>query len=244
MPELGATRMRVPTASAVLAAELRSRIVREQLPDGTPLESEAELIASTGLSRASVREAIRLLAAEGVITTQRGPGGGIRVSRPDLDVSTRSIAMLLARSGAPLRELFELRLLLEPRAAELAATAAGESDLESIRRAVADDGEHLPEMLDFHRLVARSAGNEFLAVTLEIVHSLAGWHTPLEALAEPTLDFGRRAHRRIAERIIARDGAGASAAMRTHLEAFLEELDRLHRLDEPVIRAAEWDPRP
>lgn len=242
MPEADAKRMRVPTASAILAAELRSRIVRDQLPDGTPLESEAELIASSGLSRASVREAIRLLAAEGIITTRRGPGGGIRVSRPDLEVSTRSIAMLLARSGAPLRELLELRLLLEPHAAELAATGDGARAWTDAATAPSDD--RLPEMMDFHRVVARHAGNEFLTVTLEIVHSLADWHTPLESLDEPALDLARRAHRKVAERIREGDAEGAGRAMRAHLEAFRDELDRAGRLDEPVIRAAEWNPRP
>lgn len=243
MPTNAPRPTRVPTASAVLAAELRSRIIRERLPDGTPIESEAELIASSGLSRASVREAIRLLASEGLITTRRGPGGGIRVSSPDLHLSTRSIAMILARSGAPLRELFELRILLEVRAAELCAEVADEQQLAAISDAVDVHGSRLPGMMGFHPLVAAGSGNEFFVVMLEIVHSLAEWHTPGEGLDTRTLELAGRAHRKIAERLHARDAAGAGRAMRVHLEAFRDGLEAAGRLDEPVIRAVDWDPR-
>jgi len=234
---------RVPTASAVLAAEIRSRIIRQGLPDGAAIESEPEIIAASGLSRATVREAIRLLASEGLITTRRGPGGGIRVSRPDLDVSTRSIAMILARSGAPLRELFEVRILLEVRAAELCAVAATDDQLAAIRAAVDIHGSRLPGLMDFHRLVARGSGNEFFVVMLEIVQSLAEWHTPGEGLDRSALELAGRAHRKIAGRLSERDPDGAGKAMRVHLEAFRDSLEAVGRLDEPVIRAGDWDPR-
>lgn len=234
---------RVPTAAAVLAAEIRSRIIRERLPDGTAIESESELIESSRLSRATVREAIRLLVSEGLITTRPGPGGGIRVSRPDLELSTRSIAMMLARSEAPLRELFELRLLLEVRAVELCASHATNEQLAAIDAAVEAHGSRLPGMMDFHRLVARSSGNEFFQVVLEIVHSLAEWHTPDEGLGSDALALAQRAHRKVADRLLARDAEGAGRAVRVHLEAFRDSLEAAGRLDEPVIRAAEWNPR-
>ncbi|HTN57950.1 MAG TPA: FCD domain-containing protein [Protaetiibacter sp.] len=234
---------RVPTASAVLAAEIRSRIIRERLPDGTPIQSETELIASSGLSRATVREAIRLLASEGIITTHRGPGGGIRVSSPDLHLSTRSIAMILARSEASLRELFDLRILLEVRAAELCALAADEQQLTAIADAVDTQGSRLPDMMGFHRLVALGSGNDFFAVMLEIVHSLAEWHTPGEGLDAHALGLGGRAHHKIVRSLRARDAEGAGQAMRVHLEAFRDGLAAAGRLDAPVIRAGDWDPR-
>ena len=107
--------------------------------------------------------------------------------------------------------------------------------------AVTAEGSRLPDMMSFHSLVAQSCGNEFLAVILEIVHSLAEWHTPLEALPESDLELAIQAHRKIVGMIAARDATGAGLAMRAHIRGFEEILEASDRLDQPVIRAEDWD---
>src|ERR1041384_7768555 len=66
----------VPKASDVLAARLREMILSSGLAEGTPLPTERELVAQSGLSRASVREALRVLETEGLIVTKAGRNGG------------------------------------------------------------------------------------------------------------------------------------------------------------------------
>src|ERR1700733_11935074 len=89
-------RQRVPKASGFVADELRAQIIGNDLAPGTRLPSEAQLIEQFGLSRATVREALRLLEAEGLILVKRGPRGGLTVSRPNPSHISRSMATMVA----------------------------------------------------------------------------------------------------------------------------------------------------
>ena len=71
----------VPKASDVLAARLREMILSSGLAEGTPLPTERELVTQSGLSRASVREALRVLETEGLVVTRAGRDGGSQVRR-------------------------------------------------------------------------------------------------------------------------------------------------------------------
>src|SRR4051794_8984418 len=108
-------------ASTLLANELRTLIVRGRLPEGAPFTSELDLIAQSGLSRATVREAIRLLETEGLLVARRGPGGGLRVGKINLQSAVQTIAVHLATSEATLGDMFAFRRLLEAEACRLAA---------------------------------------------------------------------------------------------------------------------------
>ena len=84
------------------------------MTEGTELPVEAELIRQEGVSRSTVREALRILEHEGLVTTRRG-GGGAFVTTPDARQTARSLAALLSVSQAHLRDLFEFRRLVEPK---------------------------------------------------------------------------------------------------------------------------------
>src|SRR3569623_311227 len=73
---LGLATVFVPKASDVLAERLREMILSRGLAEGTPLPTERELVAESGLSRASVREAVRVLETEGLVLTKAGRNGG------------------------------------------------------------------------------------------------------------------------------------------------------------------------
>src|SRR5690606_19768366 len=108
---------RPPKASVMLAADIRAHILGHGLPPGSALPSEPQLVSETGLGRATIREALRLLEAEGLITIKRGPHGGVTVRRPDVSRLSRSLAPILTLSEAPLRDLFVFRKAVEPQAA-------------------------------------------------------------------------------------------------------------------------------
>lgn len=233
-------RTRVPKASSILADELRTTIVRGKLQPGDPFLSEAELIEKHGLSRATVREALRLLESEGLIVSRRGPGGGLRVGRLDLNSTVRTLATHLARSEATLGDMFAFRRLIESESARLAAQNATDEQRARLEASIADDPHPLPEVIDFHDLIAECTGNEFFRIVQKVVVSLASWHTPDEGLDEQDLVYARAAHAKVVRRILERDGDGAARAMDRHLGAFEKMVVESGNIDKPVIRAAAW----
>lgn len=233
-------RTKVPKASSILADELRTTIVRGKLRPGDPFLSEAELIEKYGLSRATVREGLRLLEADGLIVSRRGPGGGLRVGRLDLQSTVRTIAMHLARSEATLGDMFTFRRLIESETARLAAENATDEQRALLEAAVAENPHPLPQVIDFHDLIAECTGNEFFRVIQKVVVSLASWHTPDEGLDDHDLDYARAAHAKVVRKILDRDGEGAARAMDRHLEAFESLVVDRGNIDKPVIRASAW----
>jgi DNA-binding FadR family transcriptional regulator len=229
-----------PKAAEVIAADLRGRIIGERMAPGTSLPSESELVARYPFSRASVREALRLLESDGLIYIKRGPRGGVRVARPAMSQISRSFAVLFATEGTPLRDLIRFRQLLEPAAA---AAAAGSGDHEQQERLV-EATEHLgprgPSDMEFHRVLVSCSDNQLLRTTLLAVQQLSDWHIPEEQLTARDLAGARTAHRRMALAIVRGDAEEAARLMSVHLNAFERVLARLGRLDEAIIPPARW----
>ena len=129
-PEQPAVSIIRPTrVASLLAAELREQIVRGDIPDGASLPPERVLSEQSGLGRSSVREALRTLEAEGLITVRTGRSGGIIVHHPGAATLSRSIGMLVKSNKMTTHGLVEFRELLEPSCAGLAAARRSEHDL-------------------------------------------------------------------------------------------------------------------
>ena len=229
-------RDRIPKASTILADELREHIVRERLPVDAAMPSESELIASSGLARGTVREALRLLEAEGLITIRRGPSGGIQVARPNVEHVTRSMSVLLALSDARVRDLFVFRRLLEPMAARFVAERATPEQRAYLVEAceAADQGG-----VDFHVALASICDNDFLRVTLGFTLEIADWQTTSERLGGDDMTRAHKLHGRIAELIRAGDGDGAAATMVKHLDEYEAVMVERGRMDAPLLRSPE-----
>ena len=111
-------RVRVPKTAELVAAHLRRQIVRNELHEGDALPPEAVLMAQFGVSRPTLREAFRVLEAEGLISVRRGAHGGARVHTPDVDVAARYAGLVLEHRGATLgyatrqlhRDVFRTRI--------------------------------------------------------------------------------------------------------------------------------------
>lgn len=231
-----------PKAAEVIAADLRGRIIGERLAPGTPLPSESEMVGHYPFSRASVREALRLLESEGLIYIKRGARGGVRVARPEMSQLSRSFAVPFATEGTPLRDLIRFRQLLEPAAAATAAASADHEQQERLMEVTEHLGSHGPcgSDLDFHRVLVGCSDNHLLRTTLLAVQQLSDWYIPEEQLTPHDLEAARTAHRRMALAIVRGDGEKAARVMATHLWAFDQVLERLGRLDEPILPASRW----
>jgi DNA-binding FadR family transcriptional regulator len=206
-----------------IANRLVALISERQLHPGDRLPPERELAVMMGVSRASLREALRALSLIGV--TEMRQGAGNYVASLDPATLMRPLGLVLALSDAGFDELFEARKLVEPKLAALAAERATDAEIERLAECaeasadgVGDDDAFMRADLELHGIVAAAARNEILE---RVVGSLAGLGvasrmatTHLAGMQEQVVDD----HRRIAEAIAARDAAGASAAMLAHLE--------------------------
>src|SRR5437899_473024 len=112
--ESGPRAFRVPKTAELVANELRNKIIRNELPDGHPLMSESELVLQYSISRPTLREAMRILESEGLVTVSRGMRGGSRVHKPDPRLAAQHFGRVLQNRGTTLGDVFTARLLIEP----------------------------------------------------------------------------------------------------------------------------------
>lgn len=204
-----------------VAASLSERIASGELAPGGQLPSEGELIATFGVARTVVREAIAKLKALGVVEVYHGKGAF--VSALPLDV-----LLLKLRRLSPERELlphvWEMRELLETRIAALAAERRDEADLRRLEGAVADMADALArgelgaaEDEAFHRHLTSAAKNPVLEqVMLELAGLIAA--SRRSSLERPERPGASNAeHTAILAAVRAGDADGASRAMALHL---------------------------
>jgi GntR family transcriptional repressor for pyruvate dehydrogenase complex len=158
-------------------AKIKELIQSGELGPGTRLPPEPQLSAQLGLSRSSMREAIKALEVARVIDVRRGDGTYVTSLAPRLLLQGLGFAIDLVQDDN-LLEVMEVRRLLEPAATALAATRISQSQLDHLgellvqMRAAAHDGEKLIEFdTEFHRAVIGAAGNDTL---LSILEGLSG----------------------------------------------------------------------
>src|SRR5215216_4502464 len=108
-----------PKAAVAVAAGLRRRIVLGDLPEGAALPNETELMSQYEVSRPTLREALRILETESLISVKRGAGGGARVVHPEPSVAARHAATALRIQGTTLADVFTARSIIEPAAVDL-----------------------------------------------------------------------------------------------------------------------------
>lgn len=120
-PGRGQHHVRVPKAGELVARALRKQIVRGELKEGSALVSESDLMIRFGVSRPTLREAIRILESEGLISVSRGARGGAIVRRPTQEVATRYVSLLMQSSGITLSDIYQVHMLVEPAAVRILA---------------------------------------------------------------------------------------------------------------------------
>lgn len=174
----------MPTAKRKKAYEevaeaIRAQVFSGELVQDQQLPPERELAEAYGVSRVVVREAIRTLELAGILRVQKGAGGGTFVCHNLDKPLVASIENLLAGGDISLNDLFEMRLILEPPAAALAATRARPQDLaplqeilEQAQNNLSDSQALRDDNLEFHRRLVALAGNPLLSLLCETVLSI------------------------------------------------------------------------
>ncbi|MFE7504137.1 FadR/GntR family transcriptional regulator [Promicromonospora sp. NPDC057488] len=207
---------------------LRTLIADGSLQPGDRLPSEGELSERLGVSRGSVREAIRTLSALGVVETRRGAGTYVGELRAADMIQTLTLTVGLLPLESIL-ELFELRRVLEAHAVALSAarcddaTVAGLADLLDRLEASEDVDEQSALDHEFHMGIARLCGNESLVSMVSVLRSRSRAYPVLTPETKRVSDAG---HRAILRALTARDPVAASVAAAAHVtqsEVWLRE---------------------
>jgi GntR family transcriptional repressor for pyruvate dehydrogenase complex len=214
----------IPTTAPLkvrVATQINLHIEERQLAGGARLPAERQFAASLNVSRSSLREAIKLLEAQGRLVVRHGQG---------VFVSSTTEEMMRERTRQQRmssQELFAMRVVLEEPAARWAATRAQAADLDDLRKILDElDGTttqpidvELITKLDskFHMHVVKMAGNRFLQQTLGVLQEMLATGMETTLTIPGRIEMARIEHFRILAALQAGDEDGAAAAAKWHI---------------------------
>ncbi|CAA9377568.1 MAG: hypothetical protein AVDCRST_MAG74-98 [uncultured Pyrinomonadaceae bacterium] len=207
-----------------VALKLREMIERGELNAGDRLPPERDLAKQLGVSRPTLRNGLRSLAAVGMLQSRQGAGTFLVESKESPTLDGNALQMMAALHGFTSAEMFETRLSLETCIAGLAAERATSEQIATLAEEIAemyaslDDPEQfLTHDMRFHQMLAAASGNRILTALMNMVAKIlleARFNTtPSAAELKETAESQRRIYRRIRER----QPETAREAMREHL---------------------------
>jgi GntR family transcriptional regulator, transcriptional repressor for pyruvate dehydrogenase complex len=225
--EVGGTVLRPLKTSETVARDIVHHVVAGRLAQGDSLPAEARMLEQYGVSRESLREALRLLESQGLITLRRGPGGGPVVGTVDPANLGRMSTLYYHLVGATYGELFEAWSVAE---GYLAERAARNEDRALVRASLEpfldDDGgetgatleDFVTHHTEFHTEVGALAGNRVMQLSLMAIGQTVTHHIAYTADPRDVAEILLHDHRSIASAIIAGKPIKARDEMRSHLE--------------------------
>jgi GntR family transcriptional repressor for pyruvate dehydrogenase complex len=205
-----------------VAAQLERLILEGALKPGDKLPPERELAERFNVSRSAVREAIRSLELKGMVEPR--PGEGTLVRTPSIDSLLNPLASLLGQKREVVRELMEVRTIIEPPLAGRAARNAGPEDiaqleaiLERQKAKVSRQELAIEEDTEFHYTIARASKNSVILKVVDMMMDILRESRERSLQVEGRREKSLAGHRRILNAIKRRDPEGAEEAMRQHL---------------------------
>ncbi len=215
---------------------IRNMVLDGRLKPGDKLPSEQELIKTFSVSRQTIREVLRVLEAQGLLSIRPGAGGGTFVREVDIDVTRQSLINFLHQTDLSLQHLFQLRQILDPYFAEIAAKTMSFDDLQALAQIVATQKRYLDEgnlaearraEIQFHRELARVTDNPLLILLQDFIETLLekikAQLSPDRAFSQHSLDW----HSRVIEALERQDADSARRAMLADLASVEADLLKL-----------------
>jgi GntR family transcriptional repressor for pyruvate dehydrogenase complex len=213
---------------------LRSRILSGELKPGDRLPSERELASLLNVSRASVREAIKMLAAKGLVEVKHGQGIFIKMNE-DPDLILQKIDLHLDESF--LKEIFEFREAIETMAVDWIVSRASEEEINLLRRHIEETKEIIRERdkgillalsesdFKFHNLLAKASNNRVLEIVLNsLVRDLYSMTRVKTLKIKGRAIKSIKEHERIVNALEKRDPEEAKKAIRDHIRSVKEDI--------------------
>lgn len=197
LTSLGGATLHQPRVAELVADALRQRVLDGDLGDGDLLPNQEVLLAEFGVSRPSLREAMRILEAEGLITVNRGNVGGAVVHRPDSRHAAYTMALILQTRAVPIDDVGSALKQLEGTCAGLCA-ARPDRDVEVVpvlrecnrraKAAIDDELAYVQATADFHANLVSLCGSQTLQLIVGSVETL--WLSHVQEWAESTTRAG------------------------------------------------------
>lgn len=224
--------VKLSSAADQVAAQLRDALIAGRLRVGDRLASEPELAAGFSVSRATVRDAVKILRTQGVVSTRRGAKGGHFVVRPETGPLAKAIGetygLWFDSGNLSIAEVDEAREVVERACVRLAAarrTPAALMEMAKILALTSDPATPLSQFLrldiEFHQAIARSASNRLLELPMTAIHSVRPRTNQL--LRRHDRDAVLAQHRLILEAIAAGDPDQADRAFGAHIAHLARE---------------------
>ena len=213
---------------------------------GDRLPSERMMLEHYGVGRGTLREALRFLELQGVLTLKPGPGGGPIVQKPDATYLANGLLLLLQFNGAPFSMIVEARGDLEPIMARHAATQMTPDALRLLGRSVDDMRENLADReiflatnKEFHELIAAGSGNAMYGFLIDALVDIVDGTRMGVDYPEQRRKAILSAHERIFARLEEHDGDRSFAAMTEHMNQFVSYMQRQY--PDVLDRTVTWD---
>ena len=225
--------------SKTVADDLLARIQHGEYNAGDRLPTEHDLMGEYGVGRNTVREAMQSLRTLGIVEIRPRLGAKVLDSGAGNALARSAVSVLLR--DQTVNELYEVRLILEPAAAEKAAIHRTAKDLVAMRRALThfrvayEMGSPVWEAdIEFHEAIAYACGNTMVAKVLAPVSDLLRNARQATGTLPAAVELALHQHDEIAAAIEARASERAGRAMRTHIESGIEALSQLRELNPPT----------
>ncbi|TPE61549.1 FadR family transcriptional regulator [Sandaracinobacter neustonicus] len=232
----------VRKVSQIVAEELRGDIARGDIKDGDLLPPEPELAQRFGVSRPTLREAIRILETEGLVTTTRGGRKGAKVHHPSSAQAARVAGLVLQLRRATVTDVFELAALLVPAAARKVAELDPPADLsrlEAIYAALEREADHPRELArlirEFDLALCDLSGNEVLKLVSQMMAEII--NLQINTIPESSSDLpvenardiapSRKRLMHVLDAIRDRDGVLAESLLRSRMGELLHHHQRV-----------------
>jgi GntR family transcriptional repressor for pyruvate dehydrogenase complex len=254
----GSVQLHQPRVAELVADALRQRILDGELDDGDLLPNQDELLLEFGISKPSLREAMRILEAEGLVRVRRGNVGGAVVHRPKPHHAAYTLALVLQAGQVPVDDVVAALKQLEGTCAGLCAARVDrevevvpqlrESN-ERAQAAIDDELGYVEATADFHRLLVSLCGNRTMGVVVGSLETL--WLTHVWEWAESRAESGTfpdreyrqqglRVHERLTRCIERGDVLRATRLAESHFDPnqfYLSPMDGQRRVSASTLRA-------
>lgn len=194
--------------------------VEKRFAPGDKLPNESELALELQVSRGTLREAVKILSAQGIVEIKRGKGTFVTASTAHNDTALSA----LAEAAASLSELYEMRLIFEPEAAYLAALRGTDGEIKRIlalgqviAAKIAAGEDRTQDEQAFHQAIAQATHNTFMNQLMPILHQAIA-HGVIRAEQSPEATaYTQSDHRLLMDFLAARNASGARSAMQIHI---------------------------
>ncbi len=203
--------------------------IEKRFKAGDKLPNEHELAEELGVSRTTLREAIRILAAGNVVEIQRGKGTFVKANFEEHSLENLS-PLVSAKVNAD--DLYEMRLIFEPEAAYYATLRATESELqriikigENIEQLISENKDRTLEEQAFHRSIAKATHNDFMNKLMPVIQEAIDKGVTLSEKKKIAVEDTIADHRMLMNFMKSRNAEGAKNAMRIHILHAIEQLE-------------------